>query len=1030
MSKRSVVTGIVLLIVCVSLADKVNDLKAEGAELMKQKAFEAAAEKFIEATAAQSKAPYRLVGDFEGALHALVRTKKTDRILAADALAVKALSLPGLSYKTRIALEHKRISILAKAGKKADAMALAQDLLNARVDVEGTALAAAEANCVGTVGRAAWYDYLERIIENPKRYGLSGEGLKHFIGAYDGSNTGWGGPVIDRPRLEKAEKYYEKYGFGKITPFRLAEMREMDAFPRPESELNIPRDLRDFGFDPDRKVVHAKDFGWNKDDATECLNRAANSDASTIIVDDMGSPWYVNQVTFEKKTGSNKQIVFRKGVKVHAVTKPVFAQKSIFVLDSASNVVFIGEGELGKDVYIGQFPSREARFASGASYRGSGFQGAGYNVLLRNLWVANNLEDGFCMCGSRHYLVDCILDDNFRQGLSVVHSDHCVYKNVTFCRTVGGEPHNGFDIEPCYESWNCASHYFLNCRFFDNAAGNAVFSTGTYSPTTLCFRDCEFEAGRYRNISVLAHISAYVNPVVEAPSKIVFENCRIDGHSDASTLLWNTMVFNMQFTNCVFNDKGCIDPTRKGNMPPIFLSLDRGYWNGFYPKSGTVRFDDCTFNGWKGRPLIDVADSNGKLGINTFRGVVDHNGTKVDLSKFSYLPPERNLKVAPDPDLSKLDVVAAKSTTASFDFGFSVPWYHPVPTYAYLVRGEKGGKATLKFKGLGTSAMWQLSVRSPSGVERDLGMIKLGDNAVDIAFEETGVHMVCTTYRGNDEQDSTYRFLGAEGSSVSYLAREGKDVGRRLMISTPRDKPRFVGYFEVKGRETFTFKAMGGGLEILDETGKSRLRLEEGDYFCTKCVQLRPEKDAIWTVRALTPSVSFLFFAPQVGLIAETPEALPTTKKGLPFKTVEPAPAPEIRDEPMLPLPEKMSAEVGKLVAERRARAKKGLEAKRLAEAEATLAKLKRNSDGGEGIRGEIEDVTRTVKRLKHHVLGEEQALKESDDEARMAVVVARYGVTLVPEMMWSCSTEDCVFTYPDVRTLRSLYNAVVRRMK
>ena len=1022
--------------------DPSKALNDEAAALMKDKQWAGAAEKFIAAAAAQPQEPRRLAGGFEQALRSLGRSKNTNEVAQAESLAEKALAIPGLSASSRVKIQQVRISVLPVIDRKKEALAIAQDLLDARIDVVATASAGAEANAYnsGTAGRAPWFSYLERILDNPGRYGLEGAPLKKLIGEYDGSNGGWGGRVIDRPRLEKAEQYYEKYGFGKITPNRLAEMREMDEhFPLPESELHIPNDLRDFGFDPNRKVVHAKDFagGWNKDDATACLTEAINSDASTVIVDDMGSPWYVKQIKITGEKGSNKQIVFKKGVKVLAFDKP-FSKGNLFHLDghwnrsTVSNICFIGEGELGKDVYIGQFPSREARFATGISYGGSGFGGHGKNVLVKNLWVANNLDDGFCMTGSYHYLVDCILDDNFRQGLSVVWSDHGVYKNVTFCRTVGGEPHNGFDLEPVYESYSCPWHYFLNCKFFDNAAGSVVLSASNYAPTTLYFKDCEFAAGRYRNISVLARLGVYVGPVVEAPSKIIFEGCRIDGHSDAATLLWNTMIFNMQFKKCVFTEKGQLDPTRKPNMPPIFLSLDRGYWDGFYPKAGKVNFEDCTFNGWTNSPLIAVADNNGKLGINTFSGIVDHNGKEVDLSKFQYMPAERSLKDAAEPDLKTLDLAATEAPAPSFQFDFSAPWYHPMPTYSFLVKGEKGGKATLKLKGIGSYAAWTLFAQAPSGAERELGQIQPGDNSIEIAFAEGGVHKVYGVFKSNgSEVMPKFEMLGATGTAVSYFAGDGgPGVGRRIQINTPADKPRFVGYFEVKGGQGFNFKIMGGGIEFLDETGKSVAKLDEGEYFGTKCVYLRPAKDAIWSFRALTPSVKFRFFAPQLGLFAEKPELLAVTRKDLPFTGIEPIPAPELKDEPPLPLPEKIADEVAQLAAARIADAQKGLWAKRLAEAEANLARMKAElTDNNDGLRREIDDVTRTVERLGRHAAAEAAALKETEEMRTMAVVCAKWASTVAPEWMWCISTKDGVFTYPDERTLRSLYNEIVRRL-
>ena len=1035
----TVLTAIALALAAVAADPDPKALNEEANALMKAKSWEAAAEKFIEAAVALPKEPRRLAGGFEQALRSLNNTKKDENYATADALALKALAVPGLSAVSRTKIQQLRIASLSMGGKKSEALAIAQDMLDARIDVVATALAGAEANCVGTVGRAAWFGYLERILDFPARYGLEGKELKRLIENYDGSAGGWGGRIIDRPRLEKAEQYYEKYGFGKITPNRLAEMREMDErFPLPESELGIPNDLSDFGFDPKRKVVHAKDFagGWNKDDATACLTEAINSDASTVIVDDMGSPWYVKQIKISAEKGSNKQIVFKKGVKVLAFDKP-FTKGDLFRLEgqwnrpAVSNICFIGEGELGKDVYIGQFPSREARFATGISYGGNAFGGHGNNVFLKNLWVANNLDDGFCMHGSHHYIVDCMLDNNFRQGLSIVWSDHGVYKNVTFCRTVGGEPHNGVDLEPPYESYSCPWHYFLNCKFFDNAAGNVVLSHSNFAPTTLYFKDCEFGAGRYRNISILARLGVYTGPLVEAPSKILFENCKLEGYADAPALFYNSMIFNMTFRKCVFTEKGHLDPTRKPNMAPILLNLDRGYWDGYYPKAGTVNFEDCTFNGWEGSPVIAVADHNGKLGINTFRGTVTHNDKQVDLSRFSYMPAERTLKDADEPELAKLDVAAAEGAAPSFQFDFSAPWYHPMPTYAYLVKGEKGGKATIKFKGLGSYAAWTFIVRAPSGAERELGLLNPGEQSFDLAFEESGVHMVYGTFRGNgSEETPRYEFLGVTGSAVSYLACAGSGVGRRLQIKTPVDKPRAVGYFEVTAGKPCNIKIMGGGLEIFDETGKSLIRLEDGDYFGTKCFALQPKADAIWSFKALTQSVNFRFFAPYAGIFAETPEALMTTKKDLKFTVVEPVPAPELKDEPPLPLPEQIKEEVASLAAARLAEAQKGLAAKRLAEAEKALAKMKSElTDNNDGLRREIDDVTRTVERLGRHAAAEAAALKETEEERTMAVVCAKWATTAAPEWMWCVSTKDGVFTYPDTRTLRSLYNEIVRRL-
>lgn len=1031
MNKCLILLSVAATAAAIAFCADTKALNDEASQLLKDKAWKAAAEKFIEAAEAIPSEPRRLANGFEQALRTLAFSRNTNDAAVAVSISDSALAITGLSSVSRTKILIFRITALAKSGRQKEAIDLAMDMLDARISIVEAAAAGADASQLGTPGRAKRFAFLERLLNNPGRYGIEGKTLRRLIGEYAGEPRAWGGDVLDRAILEKAEAYSVKHGLEKYTPLRLKAMREMDTFPKPEEELNIPSGLRDFGIDPDRKVVHAKDFGWNPTNVTECLTKALNSGASTVIIDDMGSPWYTRTVKISQENGSNQQIIFKKGVKIHAVTEPEFVKGDLFSLQKASNIVFIAEGELGKDVYIGQFPSREARYATGINYGGSGFGGRGNNVLLKNIWSANNLDDGFCMNGSRHYLVDCLLDNNFRQGLSVVGSTDCVYKNVTFCRTVGGEPHNGVDIEPPYEVYDCQNHYFLNCKFYDNAAGNLLFSTSNYAPVTYYFKDCEFSACRYRNISVLARLGIYTGPVQKAPSKIIFENCTIDGYSDASAVMWNTMIFDIWFKNCTFNDKGHLDPTRKPNMSPLYLSLDRGYWDGFYPKPGIVTFEDCSFNGWEGKPIIAVADFNGKLGLNSFRGKVNHNGKTVDLSRFSYMPPERALNDSEDPDLAALDAPAgAKSCESPFDLVPDAPWYHPAARYAFLFKGEKGGKTTLYFTGTGLYEGWTLHLRTPSGKERELGKVKTGKAGYTIDFDETGIHMVYGTLKHDgSEHTPRFTFNGAEGTAVSFMGIREGGVGRRIQIRTPADKPKAVGYFEVFAGKKANIKLLEGGIEILDETGKTVAKYDNGDYFGTKVFTLAPKNDAIWSFRVLTQSVKFRFFAPYHGIIAGSPETLAVTKPDLPFSITEPVPAVEIKDEAPLPIPAGLTNEVAALVAERRAWAAKGLEAKRLAQAKESLENLKKHADS-DGAKREIEDVTRSVQRLTHSARAEELAAGATDEEAAMAAFCIKYATTVAPEMMWMVSLKDGYFTYPDLRTLTSLYNEVVRRMK
>ena len=61
--------------------------------------------------------------------------------------------------------------------------------------------------------------------------------------------------------------------------------------------------------------VKASSFGFDKDDATKCLQKAIDSGAEKVIVDNVGSPWIISPV----KLRSNLELVFADGVQVKAL---------------------------------------------------------------------------------------------------------------------------------------------------------------------------------------------------------------------------------------------------------------------------------------------------------------------------------------------------------------------------------------------------------------------------------------------------------------------------------------------------------------------------------------------------------------------------------------------------------------------------------------------------------------------------------------------------------------------------------------
>ncbi len=85
----------------------------------------------------------------------------------------------------------------------------------------------------------------------------------------------------------------------------------LKVFPRPEEETASPKDLAAMGVEETYTAI-AGEIDWDPEDATACIREAIESGATTIILEDKGSPWYVQTI----KPKSNQRIVLKKGVKI------------------------------------------------------------------------------------------------------------------------------------------------------------------------------------------------------------------------------------------------------------------------------------------------------------------------------------------------------------------------------------------------------------------------------------------------------------------------------------------------------------------------------------------------------------------------------------------------------------------------------------------------------------------------------------------------------------------------------------------
>ncbi|MGH9468766.1 MAG: right-handed parallel beta-helix repeat-containing protein, partial [Terriglobia bacterium] len=189
-----------------------------------------------------------------------------------------------------------------------------------------------------------------------------------------------------------------------------------------------------------RTAANAAWWGFNDDDSTAALQATFDSGAKTVVVPFMGQPW----ITRPLRLRGNQEVTFQPGVLVLA-KRGEFLGKSDSLLnaDRLSNVALRGYGatlRMWKRDYE-HAPYEKAEWRMGVAIRGC------KNVLIEGLRVESTGGDGFYVDGSGDRLWseniairNCVADDNYRQGISVISAVDLLVENCVFSNTGGTAP--------------------------------------------------------------------------------------------------------------------------------------------------------------------------------------------------------------------------------------------------------------------------------------------------------------------------------------------------------------------------------------------------------------------------------------------------------------------------------------------------------------------------------------------------------------------------------------------------------------
>ena len=302
------------------------------------------------------------------------------------------------------------------------------------------------------------------------------------------------------------------------------------------------------------KTANASWWGFNKEDATQCLQDAINSGVSKLIVDNTGSDWIISKPI---NLVSNQEITFADGVVIQA-QKGYFkgTKDALFNGNAISNFALVGQGNvvfrMHREDYANPALYEKAEWRHGVNLHDCS------DVILRNLTVTETGGDGLYLGATanganKNVLVENVnFDANYRQGISVISADGLTIRNCKLNNTKGTNPQAGIDFEPNAKGQSLANCLLENCQILGNHGGGIDISPtnldGTSKPISITFNHCSIGGN---SVGVATNPS---HPDTKNPVKgtVTFSDCTFD-HDQISLRDPVVDSIHYHFQNCTLD---------------------------------------------------------------------------------------------------------------------------------------------------------------------------------------------------------------------------------------------------------------------------------------------------------------------------------------------------------------------------------------------------------------------------------------------------------------------------------------------
>jgi len=389
------------------------------------------------------------------------------------------------------------------------------------------------------------------------------------------------------------------------------------------------------------KVANAAWWGFDPEDATDCLQKAIDSGAQMVIVPYVGRPWVVRPIRLR----SNLYLFFEPGVVVLAKRGEFKGRgDSLFRAVNATDITIIGYGatlRMWKRDYQ-KPPYEKAEWRMGLSFVGC------RKIHVEGLRIESTGGDGIYIgaTGENRWCEDVVIRnvtcfDNHRQGISLISAQNLLIENCVLSGTWGTPPSAGIDLEPNEHEERLVNCVIRNCIMENNAGpGILVYLAGLSrrsQPVSIVFENCLVRMTESASKEVLPGGGGMVIGALKEDGPggwIEFRNCVVENSGQAGLMVYDKSPNSarLRFVNCSWKNSWpqVTEKPERFQVPILFyvrrVNLARTV--------GGIEFVNCAVHDTLNRPAVAIREAKGSQGVRDVRGqLVVHNphGARMDL---------------------------------------------------------------------------------------------------------------------------------------------------------------------------------------------------------------------------------------------------------------------------------------------------------------------------------------------------------------------------------------------------------------